>query len=94
MKLTPGSYKLVQDELLECAQHLAALPLDDLIIDAEQSDNIAYFIDPTLWMVGHDPLRAIRELAQLASALGHAFVERRELLGLALAATQRGHRDG
>ena len=56
-------YELIQNQIMLLGSAVKDLDLDGFIAEIDHADTIGPFIDPTLWIKGHDTMYQIRKLA-------------------------------
>lgn len=64
--MTNDEYLRTQGQLALLAGLIQGLDLEAFLAQAARAEELGPFIDPTLWMKGHDRLAMIRELAKAA----------------------------
>ena len=56
-------YELIQNQIMLLGSAVKDLDLDDFIAEIDHADTVGPFIDPTMWIKGHDTMYQIRQLA-------------------------------
>jgi hypothetical protein len=77
-ELTAAEYKAMQDRVGTITRLIVetdALALQAFIATAEKSDALGPYLDPTLWMAGHEDLRRVIGCAYAVRDAGLTLVE-------------------
>lgn len=56
-------YELTQNQIMLLGSAVKDLDLDDFIAEIDHADTVGPFIDPTMWIKGHESMYQIRKLA-------------------------------
>jgi hypothetical protein len=62
------------DILARWGKMIAILPLEDWLAAIDKADALGPFIDPTMWMQGHDKMAEIRKIIAAALPLKRAII--------------------
>jgi hypothetical protein len=62
------------DMLAQYGKMITMLPLEDWLAAIDKADALAPFVDPTLWMRGHDKMAEIRKIIEAAMPLKRAIL--------------------
>ncbi len=77
--MTPEEYIRVQNQFGVIGALVVSLPLDEFIAAAEKADVVGPFVDPTLWMKGHDKLGDVLDIARALRNLKNIYVTKSAL---------------